>query len=145
MQKKSLCESLVLSHFNYCDCLFPSLTKSLVDKIQKVQNACVRFIYNLRKYDRDHISPFLKKLGWMNMFNRRLLHSYTLMFKIDKNLAPQYLADLVPRSRNIHNHNTREKKFREWTLPLNRCHFYLRTGFDLGAGLSGFYRRQTII
>ena len=105
--KKSLCESLVLSHFNYCDCLFPSLTKSLVDKIQKVQNACVRFIYNLRKYDRDHISPFLKKLGWMNMFNRRLLHSYTLMFKIDKNLAPQYLADLVPRSRNIHNHNTR--------------------------------------
>ena len=105
--KKSLCESLVLSHFNYCDCLFPSLTKSLIEKIQKVQNSCVRFIYNLRKYDRDHISPFLKNLGWMNMSNRRLLHSYTLMYKIDKNLAPQYLVDLVPRSRNIHNHNTR--------------------------------------
>ena len=105
--KKSLCESLVLSHFNYCDCLFPSLTKSLVEKIQKVQNSCVRFIYNLRKYDRDHISPLLQKLGWLNMSNRQLLHSYVIMFKIDKKLAPQYLIDLIPRNLSIHNYNTR--------------------------------------
>ena len=70
--KKSLCESLVLSHFNYCDCLFPILSKALNDKIQKVQNACVRFIFNLRKYDRDHIRPFLLKLGWLHMSNTRL-------------------------------------------------------------------------
>ena len=105
--KKSLCEALVLSHFNYCDCLFPSLNKSLVEKIQKVQNSCVRFIYNLRKYDRDHISPLLVKLGWLNMSNRRLLHSYSIMFKIDKKLAPQYLIDLVPRNMSVHNYNTR--------------------------------------
>ena len=105
--KKSLCESLVLSHFNYCDCLFPSLSQALNDKIQKVQNACVRFIFNLRKYDRDHIRPYLLKLGWLNMSNRRLLHSYTTMYKIDKKLAPQYLIDLVPRNVNVHNYNTR--------------------------------------
>ena len=58
--KKALCESLVLSHFNYCYCLFPSLTKSPVDKTPKVQNPCERFIYNLRKLYGDHISPFFK-------------------------------------------------------------------------------------
>ena len=105
--KKSLCESLVLSHFNYCDCLFPSLNTALNDKIQKVQNACVRFIFNLRKYDRDHIRPYLNQLGWLNMSNRRLLHSYSIMYKIDKKLAPQYLIDLIPRNLNNHNYNTR--------------------------------------
>ena len=105
--KKSLCESLVLSHFNYCDGLFLNLTKVLFDKIQKVQNACVRFIYNLRKYDRDHIKPYILELGWLNMYNRRMLHSYTMMYKVDMKLAPQYLIDLIPRNRDIHNYNTR--------------------------------------
>ena len=86
--KKSLCETLVLSHFNYCDCLFPSLAKYLSEKIQKVQNACVRFIYNLRKYDRDHIRPFLIKLNWLNMENRRLSHCYTFMYNGSNGFAP---------------------------------------------------------
>ena len=107
--KKSLCESLVLSHFNYCDTVFPFINKSLEDKIQKVQNSCVRFISNLRKYDsyRDHISPYLINLEWLNMKNRRLHHSFTMLYKIDNNLAPSYLSNLITRNNNIHNYNTR--------------------------------------
>ena len=107
--KKSLCEALVLSHFNYCDTLFPFIHKALEDKIQKVQNSCVRFIFNLRKYDRDHISPYLIELEWLNMKFRRIHHSLNIdmFYKIDNNLAPLYLKNLITRNNNIHNYNTR--------------------------------------
>jgi ribonuclease P/MRP protein subunit RPP40 len=105
--KKSLCESLVLSHFNYCDTLFPFVSRALEEKIQKVQNSCVRFIYNLRKYDRDHISPLLIELDWLNMKSRRIHHSLTMLYKIDNNLAPAYLRNLIVRNNNVHNYNTR--------------------------------------
>ena len=87
--KQRLCEALVLSHFNYCDVLFPHLKTALESKIQKVQNCCVRFIFNIRKYDREHITPYILKLGWLNMKNRRLHHSLTLMYKIDKKNCSQ--------------------------------------------------------
>ena len=87
--KQRLCEALVLSHFNYCDVLFPHLKTALESKIQKVQNCCVRFIFNIRKYDREHITPYVLKLGWLNMKNRRLHHSLTLMYKIDKKNCSQ--------------------------------------------------------
>ena len=60
-------------------------------KIQKLQNACVRFIFNMRKFDREHIGPYLVKLSWLNMESRRNLHALTLMYKIDKNMAPDYI------------------------------------------------------
>ena len=105
--KTILCESLVLSHFNYCDYLFFNLTTVLCSKIQKVQNSCIRFIFNLRKYDRHHITPYLSKLGWLNMKNRRMLHSLVLMFKIDKNIAPSYLINAVNRVKSAHEYNLR--------------------------------------
>ena len=105
--KKTLCDSLVLSHFDYCDTVLLNISNVLASKIQKLQNACVRFIFNLRKFDREHISPYLIKLNWLNMESRRNLHALTLMYKIDNNLAPSYISELVNRNRNYHNHNTR--------------------------------------
>ena len=105
--KKSLCDSLVLSHFDYCDTVLLNISNILSSKIQKVQNACVRFIFNIRKFDREHISPYLVKLNWLNMESRRNLHALTLMYKIDKKLVPNYISELVNRNRNVHSYNTR--------------------------------------
>ena len=81
--KKTLCDSLVLSHFDYCDTVLLNISNVLAFKIQKLQNACVRFIFNFRKFDREHISPYLVQLNWLNMESRRNLHALTLMCKID--------------------------------------------------------------
>lgn len=71
--KKDLCESLVLSNFNYCDFIYgPCLDLVRVNRIQKVQNSCARLIFNLRKY--DHVSQSINNLSWLNMKNRRLHH-----------------------------------------------------------------------
>ncbi|XP_031359025.1 uncharacterized protein LOC116182622, partial [Photinus pyralis] len=59
--KAVLCDSLVLSRFNYCDVLYgPCLLAKDRDRIQRVQNSCLRFVFGIRKYDRiSHTLPRL--------------------------------------------------------------------------------------
>ncbi|KAL3288782.1 hypothetical protein HHI36_003216 [Cryptolaemus montrouzieri] len=65
-QRKMLCEALVLSHLNYCDTVYgPCLTKQNVARVQKIQNWCVRIVFNLRRTDRT--SCRRQQLGWLNM------------------------------------------------------------------------------
>ena len=104
----NLCETYVLSLFNYCDALFLSLTASLSAKIQRVQNSCMRYIFGLRKY--DHISECYEKKKTMNMENRRKLHSLILMHKINIGDAPEYRSERIIRHSNFHNYNTRGRE-----------------------------------
>lgn len=113
--KIRICESYVLSHFNYCDVVYQNMSDFLKQKIQKVQNSCFRFIFGLRKY--DHISYCLKKTDTLNMEERRLLHGLTLMYKIEKKLAPTYLLERITKHLNNHNYNTR---FRH-NIVIERC------------------------
>ena len=105
--KMSLCETYILSQFNYGDIILQNMTKHLQDKIQKVQNRCTRFIFGLRKY--DHISHIYKSNNILNMQNRRLLHSVCMMFRIKNKLAPNYLCERITCQNEIHNHNTRNR------------------------------------
>ena len=105
--KWNLCETYILSQFNYGDVILQNMTNFLQEKIQKVQNRCIRFAKGLRKY--DHITATRTKMRTLNMSNRRLLHGLTLMFKIINNTAPSYLCERVIRNRDIHNYDTRRK------------------------------------
>ena len=80
--KLNISEMYILSQFNYCDSLFLNASQIFKNKIQKVQNNCLRFSLDLRKF--DHITIHRKKLGLLDMENRRLLHSLTPMHKIVK-------------------------------------------------------------
>ena len=84
-----------------------NLTEQLQNKIQKIPNSCIRFTFGLRKY--DHVSAFIKNKSILNMKNRRLLHSLTLMFKIQNNKAPVYLRNRIKRHNETHNHFTRNR------------------------------------
>ena len=100
-----LVETYILSLFNYGDVLFHNITAKLSNKIQLVQNSCMRFIFGLRKY--DHISHCFDKNKTLNMENRRLLHSLTLMHKISLGHAPEYLNNQIVRHSDLHQYNTR--------------------------------------
>ena len=97
----------ILSQFNYCDALFLNASKIFKNKIQKVQNNCLRFTLNLRKF--DHITTHRQHFGLLDMDQRRILHSVTLMHKIVKGLAPCYLSNRIKRLSEVHNHNTRNR------------------------------------
>jgi hypothetical protein len=88
--REILVESLVLSQLNYGDIVYgPRLLAKTKNSIQRVQNACVRFCYNVPK--RAHITPFLNERNILNMSNRRHLHLAYTVRKIIELEKPQYL------------------------------------------------------
>ena len=105
--KWSLSETYILSQFNYGDIILQGLSNQLVQKIQKVQNSCIRFTFGLRKY--DHITATRKNNKIISMEDRRLFHSLCLMFKITKKIAPIYLCNRISYRNSLHNHNTRHR------------------------------------
>lgn len=70
-------------------------------RLQIAQNSCLRYIFNLHRH--EHISPFMKELGLLNLFNRRIfliacfLHDY-----LTRGTVP-YLKSLM----TLNNNNTR--------------------------------------
>ncbi|KAL3281363.1 hypothetical protein HHI36_004575 [Cryptolaemus montrouzieri] len=50
--KTTLCEALVLSHFDFCMPVYrPCLDSSDLYRLQEVQNSCLRFIHGVRKFN----------------------------------------------------------------------------------------------
>ena len=104
----TLIETYILSLFNYGDPLFLNISAKLSNKIQRVQNSCMRFVFGLRKY--DHISPAFGKNKTLNMENRRKMHALILMHKITIGEAPEYLSEKIVRHADLHDYNTRGRE-----------------------------------
>jgi hypothetical protein len=77
--KPTLVQSLLFPHFLYCDSGYQDVNQHLCSRLQKLQNACVRYACNLRKY--DHVSPSYKKLKWQKIDVLRRLRLMCVLFK----------------------------------------------------------------
>ena len=86
------------------------MNKILQYKIQKIQNICVRFIFNCKSKKDVSVSALRKKLGWFSMSERRTIHGLTFMFKIANGFAPNYLSDLITFTNEIRHVNTRSSR-----------------------------------
>lgn len=87
-----LCDSLVLSQFNYCSLIYgPRLNANLERAIQRVQNACIRFCFNVPK--RQFITPYLNKNGILNMSARRNLQYACTIHRVIWSKKPDYLFE----------------------------------------------------
>ena len=80
--KQTLVQNLVLPHFDYCDIVYSDLNVNLSQRLQRVHNACIRFIFNARRY--DHFN----NLSWLRLNKRCQLHSLTFLFKILHSCIP---------------------------------------------------------
>ncbi|CAH2109029.1 unnamed protein product [Euphydryas editha] len=90
--KVTLAHSLLLPLLDYADSSYPDLSEDLLNKYERLQNHCIRFIYGLRKF--DHISEFRAKLKWLPIRLRRNLHLLSLLYCILYNpLSPSYLKE----------------------------------------------------
>ena len=87
--------TLIFPILDYCDIVYADINESLATKLQHVQNACARFVFNLKP--RDHISESLEKLKWLRLHDRRLFHGLTLTYKLlsAPDTHPAYLVDRV--------------------------------------------------
>ena len=86
------------------------MNKVTQNKIEKILKLCIRYIFNAKKSSVFSITEHRKKLGWLNMSERRAVHGLTLMFKIVNGQAPNYLSDLITFTDEIHHINTRSSR-----------------------------------
>lgn len=119
--KLSLCNSLVLSHFNFCcQIYFPWRDTICRDRIQRIQNVCLRFAYGIRQF--QHISDKLVNASWLNMCNRFKLLSACLFHKIILYKKPPYLYEKIKFRTDVHSLNIRFKG--GLTPPLHKTALY---------------------
>ena len=115
--KLRLCESLVLSLVSYGDVLYwPALTQREKNSLQKLQNCCLRFCYNARKY--DHVTPLFQASGWLKMNERFFLHFSTLVHKIVNTKTPEYLYNKLVINTDVHERQMRNKQL--FIVPRHR-------------------------
>ncbi|CAG4951495.1 unnamed protein product [Colias eurytheme] len=78
--KVMLAQSLLLPLLDYADSCYTNLSEDQLNKLERLQNFCIRFIYGLRKF--DHVSEFRKKLKWLPIRLRRNAHTLHLLYSI---------------------------------------------------------------
>ncbi|CAH2244354.1 jg25306 [Pararge aegeria aegeria] len=88
--KVMLAHSLLLSILDYADASYLNLTEDQLNKLERLQNLAIRFIFGLRKY--DHVSEFRQKLKWLSIRRRRDVLSllYCVLFNPK---TPPYLKE----------------------------------------------------
>ena len=90
---KMLVNAYVTSRLDYCNSLLYGLPKTLINKLQRVQNTAARLITKSKKA--DHITPVLKDLHWLRIEERIKFKILLLAYKAQHGQAPKYIEDLI--------------------------------------------------
>ena len=79
-------------------------------KLQRAQNSCMRFIYQLNS--QDSLSPLYTTANCPKIDERQTWLLLVLFYKaIVKGNGPAYLSEKFTRPAEIHTHNTRQREF----------------------------------
>jgi len=90
---KCLTHSLIVSHLDYANSLYYNLPKRLLNKLERVQNAAVRLIFQLDR--KDHVTELKMSLHWLPVEARVEFKILTLTYKAITGDAPPYLCDMI--------------------------------------------------
>ena len=74
--------------------LLYGLPKSVLDKLQYVQNCAARLVTRTRSS--EHITPVLRTLHWLPVRRQQITYKILLLtYKALNGMAPRYIADLL--------------------------------------------------
>ena len=88
-----LVHAFITSRLDYCNGLLYELPDCLLNKLQRVQNACTRLIFREQKF--CHITSLIYELHWLPLKYRIEFKILLITFKILNFLAPTYLLSLI--------------------------------------------------
>ncbi len=112
--KKKLIISFIFPIFIYCDVVFYGMSKGYERKLQIMFNACVRYVYNLRKF--DHVSNFSNSILNCDLITYYKIRVLIQFFKIIVTHSPDYLYEKISFA-----HSSRNKNL---LIPLNRSNHF---------------------
>lgn len=122
--KLKLCDSLILSSVAYCDTVYwPAILNKDKESLQKLQNSCLRFAFNIRKF--EHISHVFRETSWLKMQERFMYHFNSLLFSLVQKQAPYYLYIKLIKHSDIHPHTTRYRD--TLVIPLHNSALFERS------------------
>ena len=93
--KIQIVQSCILTHIDYCNSLYVSLPGCQIKKLQRLMNASIRFIYNIRLSDDYSITEYMQKCHFLPVKARIDYKICLLVYKIMSGAAPSYLKELV--------------------------------------------------
>ncbi|KAL9970070.1 hypothetical protein ACROYT_G022385 [Oculina patagonica] len=97
--KLCLYNSFVMSYFTYCSSIWHNCLKSDSDKLEKLHERALRYIYKGRS---SSSASLCSRIGY-TLSERRIQDTLIIIFKCLNNLAPVYLKDLFCVRDNIKN------------------------------------------
>ena len=89
----TLVSAFILSRLDYCNSLLSGCPRSLILRLQKVQNNAARLILRISK--REHISPHLASLHWLPIDYRIKYKLACICYNAMSINSPPYLSDLL--------------------------------------------------
>lgn len=101
--KINLVKTLILPIFDYACISYHDLPQYLENKITRLLNCAIRFIFGLRKD--VHITPYRIRANLLSPLNRRKYFIGCLFYKIFYTGCPSYLAELIHTSTTIRGTN----------------------------------------
>lgn len=123
--RKKLFIAFIFPIFLYCDVVLFGMSKGCEKKLQLLFNACVRYIFKLRKF--DHVSNFSKTVLNCDLQVYYKIRVLTLFYKIISTRSPNYLYEKLTFSQSTRNQNL--------IVPLNKSHNFNSSFFVKGAVL----------
>lgn len=86
-------KAFLLPKFLYGDIVMYGMTEGNKNKIRRIFNACVRYVFKLRKF--DHISPYANRLLNTNFNIYMDLRVCLFLYKLLKSRTPKYLYEML--------------------------------------------------
>ena len=90
---KTMVHTLITSRLDYCNALLYGQPDTILKRFWSVQKTAARLVTMTQKY--DHISPVMKDLHWLPIWQRIEYKVLLLTYKSLNGLAPSYLSDLL--------------------------------------------------
>jgi len=87
----SLVHAFISCRLDYCNALLYGIADCQLQRLQSVQNAAARLVTGFRRM--EHISPILKSLHWLPIWQRVTYKLETLVNKCINGRALEYLAE----------------------------------------------------
>ena len=116
--RTQLIHSCILSKLNFCNGIYISLPKKELFKLDKLLKAGVRFIFHITGIKRRQpMTPFLQKLHFLPIKYRLDFKICLLVYKCFKNLAPNYLKELIIPRKDTTFKRTRLDFDKTWLNP----------------------------